>query len=179
MTDQLTRKRYSSALTDARWAQLAPWTLTLAADSVRKPVSRREIVYGILHLLQTRDARAGRCHGWLKGKPVYFSVRKWHLDGTWKKVLTALRKPGRARARTECSPQRQPIDQDQPGVRQRIRLRWRTNYSLANGTCSLIYLNCCSPSRGIRRVYRRRTPLPVHDLASCFPRLHLLFAQSG
>src|SRR5260370_16109504 len=110
MTTPFNRKPYPSDLTDAQWEQLAPFIPEPGAWSPRAPIDRREIVNGILYLLRTGCSWRQMPHDLPNGKTVYHSFRKWKLDGTWEKAMTALRKHVRVQMGREEEPSAAIID---------------------------------------------------------------------
>jgi transposase len=110
MTNQLARKPYPSDMTDAQWAILAPFIPEPGTWSPREPISRREIVNGIFYLLRTGCSWRQMPHDLPNGKTVYHSFRKWKLDGTWEKAMTALRKHVRVQMGREEEPSAAIID---------------------------------------------------------------------
>ncbi len=110
MTNQLARKSYPSDVSDAQWAILAPLIPQPGAWSPRKPVVRREIVNGIMYLLRTGCSWRQMPHDLPNGKTVYHYFRKWKLDGTWEKAMTALRKDVRVQMGREEEPSAAIID---------------------------------------------------------------------
>jgi putative transposase len=92
MTDQITRKPYPSDVSEAQWKILAPLIPEPGTWSPREPIPRRELVNGILYLLRTGCSWRQMPHDLPNGKTVYHYFRKWKLDGTWEKAMTALRK---------------------------------------------------------------------------------------
>jgi putative transposase len=92
MCDLLTRKRYPSDLTDAQWDCLAPLIPEPGPQSPREPVSRRELVNGILYVLRTGCSWRQMPHDLPNGKTVSHYFRLWKLDGTWERAMTSLRR---------------------------------------------------------------------------------------
>ncbi len=110
MTNQLARKPYPSDVTDAQWELLVPLIPEPSAWSPREPIARREIVNGILYLLPTGCSWRQMPHDLPNGKTVYHYFRKWKLDGTWEKVMTALGKQVRTQAGRDPEPSAAIID---------------------------------------------------------------------
>ncbi len=88
---QIARKPYPSDVTDAQWGLLAPFIPELRVVSPCEPILRREIVNGILYLLQTGCSWRQMPHDLPNGKMVYHYFRRWKRDGTWKKAIAVLR----------------------------------------------------------------------------------------
>jgi len=110
MTNQLTRKPYPSDLTDAQWDILAPLIPEPSPESPREPISRREIVNGILYLLRTGCSWRQMPHDLPNGKTVYHYFRRWKLDGTWEKAMTNLRREVRTQMGRDPEPSAAIID---------------------------------------------------------------------
>lgn len=110
MADTAVRKAYSTDLTDAQWAILEPLIPPAKHGGRGREVDLREIVNALLYL-----NRAG-CQ-WdllphdLPPKStvhVYFSL--WRDDGTWQRMLDALRARVRTEAGREATPSAGSID---------------------------------------------------------------------
>jgi putative transposase len=110
MTNQLARKPYPSDVTDAQWEILAPFIPEPAADSPREPILRRELVNGIFYLLRTGCSWRQMPHDLPNGKTVYYYFRRWKLDGTWERAMTALRKQVRTQMGRDPEPSAAIID---------------------------------------------------------------------
>ncbi len=110
MTNQLARKPYPSDLTDAQWELLAPFIPEPGAISPREPVSRREIVNGILYVLRTGCSWRQMPHDLPNGKTVYHYFRHWKLDGTWEKAMTHLHRDVRTQMGRDLEPSAAIID---------------------------------------------------------------------
>ena len=110
MSTSLMRKPYPSDLTDAQWEILAPFIPEPSPDATRPTIARREIVNGIQYLLRTGCSWRQMPHDLPNGKTVYHYFRKWKLDGTWEKAMTALRKQVRSQMEREEEPSAAIID---------------------------------------------------------------------
>lgn len=110
MTNQLARKSYPSDLTDAQWEILAPLIPKPGAESPREPVSRREIVNGVLHVLRTGCSWRQMPHDLPNGKTVYHYFRRWKRDGTWEQAMTRLRREVRTQMGQDPEPSTAMID---------------------------------------------------------------------
>jgi len=110
MTSQLARKPYPSDLTDAQWELLAPFIPEPGPESPREPVTRREIVNGILYVLRTGCSWRQMPHDLPNGKTVYHYFRRWKLDGTWEKAMTHLRRAVRTQMGRDPEPSAAIID---------------------------------------------------------------------
>ena len=87
MFNTLARKPYPSDLSDAQWEILAPLIPQPSPQASREPISRREIVNGILYVLRTGCSWRQMPHDLPNGKTVYHYFRRWNLDGTWQRAM--------------------------------------------------------------------------------------------
>ena len=110
MTSQLARKPYPSDLTEAQWELLALFIPEPGPESPREPVTRREIVNGILYVLRTGCSWRQMPHDLPNGKTVYHYFRRWKLDGTWEKAMTHLRRAVRTQMGQDPEPSAAIID---------------------------------------------------------------------
>ncbi len=101
------RKKYTSDLTDAQWTTVAP-LLPAATSSPRGGRPRHVDLRAVLNTIWSLH-RSG-CH-WvmlphdlLPKSPVCDSFAQWRDDGTWTKVVTALREQTRVTAGREPTP---------------------------------------------------------------------------
>jgi putative transposase len=85
------RKRYPSDLTDAQWAVLEPWIPPPRPGGRPRKTDMREVVNAIFYL--TREGCSWRAlpHDLPPWKTVYNYFEGWKRDGTWDRILTALR----------------------------------------------------------------------------------------
>jgi putative transposase len=97
MSHSTTRKLYPSDLTDAQWAILEP--LIPPAQSGGRPriVDMREIVNAMLYLNRTGCQWEMLPHDLPPKSSVYVYFAQWRKDGTWERLVDALR----AKVRTE------------------------------------------------------------------------------
>jgi putative transposase len=110
MTNQPMRKSYPSDLTDAQWEILAPFIPEPGAGSPREPVSRREIVNGILYVRRTGGSWRQMPQDLPNGKTGYHSVRRWKRDGIWEKAMSSLRREVRTQMGRDPEPSAAIID---------------------------------------------------------------------
>jgi putative transposase len=110
MTSQLARKSYPSDVTDAQWAILAQLLPEPPTYSPREPIEPRELLNGMMYVLRTGCSWRQMPHDLPNGKTVYHYFRKWKLDGTWDKIMTALRKQVRVQMGREEEPSAAIID---------------------------------------------------------------------
>ena len=86
----MTRKRYSSDLSDAQWALLAPLLLAAKPGGRPRRVDLREVVQGILYVLRSGCAWRLVPHDLPPWQTLYKYFRRWTRDGTWERVHAAL-----------------------------------------------------------------------------------------
>lgn len=110
MTNQLARKPYPSDLSDAQWEILAPFIPEPGTVSPREPISRREIVNGILYVLRTGCSWRQMPHDLPNGKTVYHYFRRWKRDGTWETAMNSLRRTVRTQMGRDPEPSAAIID---------------------------------------------------------------------
>jgi putative transposase len=89
------RRRYSTDLTSAEWAILAPHIP--APKSGGRPVSwaRRELVNAIRYVLRTGCAWRLLPHDLPPWQTVYHYFRLWRMTGVWEEAHSALREQTR------------------------------------------------------------------------------------
>src|SRR3989454_11628883 len=100
------RKRYPSDLTDAQWAILAPLIpppQTHGGGHPRK-VDMREVVNTLLYLNRSGCQWDMLPHDLLPKSTVYDYFVQWRDDGTWTKLLAAVREQVRRAAGREPTP---------------------------------------------------------------------------
>ena len=90
----MTRKSYSTDLTDDQWERLEPLLPKPKSGTPRggRPaVDLREVVNAIAYLLRGGLAWRLLPHDFPPWQTVYTRFRLWRLDGTWEKVHARLR----------------------------------------------------------------------------------------
>lgn len=92
----MNRKPYSTDLTDAQWARIAPLIPPAMPGGRRRTVNVREIVNAILYFARTGCQWRNIPHEFPPWGTVHYYYRRWRLDGTWQKVHDALREQVRA-----------------------------------------------------------------------------------
>ena len=107
------RKVYPSDVTDEQWTLVAP-LLPPAQSSPRggrpRQVDLREVLNTIRYLHRSGCQWDMLPHDLLPKSPVYDSFAQWRDDGTWTKVVTALREQTRVAAGREPTPSASCID---------------------------------------------------------------------
>jgi putative transposase len=97
------RRAYQSDLSDAEWGCLAGHLPTPKADGRPRLHSLREITDAIFYVLRSGCAWRLLPHDFPPWKTVYHYFRSWRLDGTWRRMHSALRE--RVRVRLKRNPQ--------------------------------------------------------------------------
>jgi putative transposase len=107
----MNRKVYPSDLTDAQWALLQPLVPPANPNTRPRKHDMREIVNALLYI--TKEGCSWRALPGdfrLPWKTVYNYFRAWTDDGTWDKMLNALREQIRLKARRNKTPSAGSID---------------------------------------------------------------------
>src|SRR5271157_4878175 len=97
MSQSTARKAYPSDLTDAQWAILEPLIPPAQCGGRRRKVDMREIVNAMLYLNRTGCQWDMLPHDLPPKSTVYVYFAQWRKDGTWQRLVDALR----AKVRTE------------------------------------------------------------------------------
>jgi putative transposase len=110
--DKPARKPYPSDLTDAQWTILAPLIPAAPTQHGGRPreVDMREVVNTLLYLNRSGCQWDMLPHDLLPKSTVYDYFARWRDDGTWAKLLTALREQTRRQAGREPTPSAACID---------------------------------------------------------------------
>ena len=107
------RKRYPSDLTDEQWALVAP-LIPPAKQSQHggrpREVDMREVLNTLLYLSRSGCHRAMLPHDLLPKSTVYDYFAQWRDDGTWTRLINALRERNRVAAGREPTPSAACID---------------------------------------------------------------------
>jgi putative transposase len=106
------RKPYPSDLTDAQWTILAPLMPSAHTQHGGRPraVDRRAVVNTRLYLNRSGCQWEMLPHDLLPKSPVYDDVARWRDDGTWARMLQALREQTRRQAGREPPPRAACLD---------------------------------------------------------------------
>ncbi len=110
--EPLPRKAYRSDLTDAQWARLAPLIPAARYNRGGRPraIDMREVLNTLLYLNRTGCQWAMLPHDLLPKSSVYDYFAQWRDDGTWTKLVAALREQVRRKAGREPTPSAACID---------------------------------------------------------------------
>jgi len=87
----LARKPYRSDLTDAQWAVLEPLIPPAKHGGHRRDLDMREVINTLLYLNRTGCQWAMLPHDLLPKSSVYDYFARWRDDGTWQRLVDALR----------------------------------------------------------------------------------------
>ena len=106
------RKPYPSDLTDAQWTLLAPMIPAAHTQGGGRPrtVDMREVVNTILYLNRSGCQWEMLPHDLLPKSTVYDYFARWRDDGTWGRLLDALRAQTRRQVGREPTPSAACID---------------------------------------------------------------------
>jgi putative transposase len=106
------RKPYPSALTDAQWTILARLIPAAHPEHGGRPreVDMREVVKTILYVNRSGCQGDMLPHDVLPKSTMYDYCAQWRDDGTWAKLLTALRERTRRQAGWEPTPSAACLD---------------------------------------------------------------------
>jgi transposase len=97
------RQYYSTDLTDAEWACLAP--LIPASKTGGRPArDRREIIDAISYVVRTGCPWRLLPHDFPPWQTVYHYHRLWRIDGTWERIHDALRDQAREQQGRQAQP---------------------------------------------------------------------------
>lgn len=100
--DTVTRKPYSTDLTDKQWAILEPLIPTAKHGGHPREVDMREVLNTLFYLIRTGCQWGLLPHDLLPKSTVYQYFKQWREDGTWQRIMDALR------ARVRVADQREP-----------------------------------------------------------------------
>jgi len=104
------RKAYPSDLTDAQWEIIAGVLPPAKATGRPREVDLREVINTILYLNRTGCQWDMLPHDLLPKSTVYDYLANWRDDGTWQKVLDAMRERVRVSAGRQPTPSAGCID---------------------------------------------------------------------
>jgi putative transposase len=104
------RKRYPSDLTDEQWALIEPLLPPAKPGGRPREVDLREVVNALFYQARTGCQWDFLPHDLVPKGTAYDYFARWHDDGTWLKVVAALRGQVRAEAGRDESPSAALID---------------------------------------------------------------------
>ena len=104
--EQQQRKSYQSDLTDDQWARLEPLIPAPRSNRGGRPrtIDMREVLNTILYLNRSGCQWDMLPHDLLPKSSVYDYFAQWRDDGTWTKMVAALREQVRREAGREPTP---------------------------------------------------------------------------
>ena len=105
-----TRKAYATDLTDEQWAIVEPLIPAAKTGGRKREVNMREVLNTILYLNRTGCQWDMLPHDLLAKSTVYDYFATWRDDGTWQRLLDALRARVRVQAGREATPSAASID---------------------------------------------------------------------
>ena len=106
----ITRKAYPSDQTDGQWALIGPLLPPEKPRGAKRTVDLREVVNTVLYVSRTGCQWRYIPHDLLPKSTVFDYFRAWQRDGTFQKILDALRRRVRAEAGREPEPRTAAID---------------------------------------------------------------------
>lgn len=108
----MTRKSYPTDLTDAEWAQIAPYVIQVISDTGGRPrtVDTREVVNALLYLSKTGCQWRMLPHDFPAWDTVYYYFKTWTADGTILAINTALREAVRVAQGRAAEPSAAVLD---------------------------------------------------------------------
>ena len=104
------RRTYPTDLTDAQWGLLEPLLPPVSLRGHPRTVHLREVVNGILYVLRGGISWRMMPHDLPPWGTVWWYFRKWRQDGTWERVLEALRPVVRESEGRDATPSGAIID---------------------------------------------------------------------
>jgi putative transposase len=104
------RKAYVTDLTDEQWAILEPLVPPAKTGGRKREVNMREVINTILYLIRTGCQWEMLPHDLLPKSTVYDYFGAWRDDGTWQRLMDALRERVRCEAGREPTPSAASID---------------------------------------------------------------------
>jgi putative transposase len=103
------RKRYPSDLTDEQWALVEP-LIPINTEGRPRVVAMREVVDAMLYLNRSGCQWDMLPHDLPAKSTVYDHFAQWRDDGTWQRIMDALRRATRAASGRDPSPRVACID---------------------------------------------------------------------
>src|SRR5690349_11733169 len=106
----MTRKPYPSDVTDEQWAVLEPLIPPALPGGRPRKVDMREVVNALFYRNRNGCGWRALPHDFPAWKTVYNYFQWWQWDGTWTKILDALRQQVRQGAGREPTPRVAVVD---------------------------------------------------------------------
>jgi transposase len=104
------RRPYPTDLTDAEWRVLEPLVPPPRAGGRPAKHLRRELINAMLYVLRSGEAWRLLPHDLPPWQTVYHYFRGWRIDGTWDRLMTALRERDRERVGRAPTPSAAILD---------------------------------------------------------------------
>jgi putative transposase len=104
------RTPYPSDLTDDQWAQLEPLIPPAKHGGARRTVAMREVLDGIFYVNRTGCQWSALPHDLPAKSTVHWYYQRFRKDGTWQRLLDALRAAARVAAGRAATPSAGSID---------------------------------------------------------------------
>jgi putative transposase len=103
-------QKYSTDLSDEQWERIKPLTAKQSRRGAPTQTNLRDVVDGIFYLTRNGGLWADLPHDFPPKSTVYYYFRKWEKDGTWDRILCALREQVRVAAGRQPTPSAASID---------------------------------------------------------------------
>ncbi len=104
------RKPYPTDLTDEQWALLLPLIPPAKAGGAPRTVDRRAVLNTLFYQARTGCPWDMLPHDLSPRSTAFDYLRRWQRDGTWQRVVDALRQAARTQAGREATPRVAYID---------------------------------------------------------------------
>lgn len=106
----MNRKPYPTDLTDAQWALVEPWIPPARAGGRPRKTDMRAVLDALFYLTHEGCTWRALPHDFPPWKTVYNYFEQWRDDGTWDRILAALRRRVRRAAGRDPDPRVACID---------------------------------------------------------------------
>lgn len=106
----MTRKRYTSDLSDAEWAIVEPLIPPAKRGGRPRTVNMREVLNGIFYVLTTGGQWANLPGDFPPSGTVFYSYNTWRKEKVWQAMNAALREQVRQAEGREATPSAAILD---------------------------------------------------------------------